>query len=174
MKYRDHKDVLKDKMNRYRTQSLFREFYLQNESCPPLWCLKEEDPQGTLPSLKALYMECADPTEYEFAMQAFGSWEHWLKIKSVKIIKPYIEDWPTELEVKLRSEAIQTIINETKTGKTPFNAAKFLAKGEWKNSASKRGRPSKEEVDRERKIAAKLDAEIGEDAARLGLRLIKN
>jgi hypothetical protein len=57
MLYPEHKDVLKDKMNRYRTQSLFREFYLQNESCPPIWCLKEEDPQGTLPSLKALYMD---------------------------------------------------------------------------------------------------------------------
>jgi len=157
-------------MNRYRTMSLFREFYLSEME--PLWSLQDEDPQGTLPSLKNLYMEIGDPTEYEFAMQAFGSYKHWLKIKAAKAIYKYIEDWPIELEVKLRSDGIRAIATEAQQAKNPFNAAKFLAKGEWKESASKRGRPSKEEVERERKIAAKVDAEIGEDAQRLGLTLL--
>ncbi len=170
LRYPHLKSEFKDAMNRYKTQSLFREFYIAD--IEPVYCLSEEDPKGKLPSLKKLYMEIADPTEYEFAMQAFGSWKHWLKIKSAKVIQPWIEDWPMELEVKIRSEGIRKVIQESSSGKSTFNAAKYLANGEW-NKASKRGRPSKEEIERERKIAAKLDAEFSEDAQRIGLRVIK-
>ena len=143
MKYPEHEDKLKDKLGRYRTMSLFREFYLQEKGQDPIWCLKDDDPQGTLPSLKKFYMEVSDPTEYEFAMQAFGSWQHWLKIKSARAIQKFVEDWPIELEVKLRSEGIRAVTEEALVGRSKFNAAK-------------------------------LDAEIGEDAERLGLTLIKN
>ena len=168
------KDKMKDKLGRYRTMSLFREFYLNEEGSDlePVYCLKDEDPQGKLPSLKQMYMEIGDPTEYEFAIQAFGSYQHWLKIKNARAIKKFVEDWPIELEVKLRSEGIRSVVDEALNGKSKFNAAKFLAKGEWKESHSKRGRPSKEEVEREVKIAAKLDAEIGADAQRLGLSVV--
>jgi len=172
MIYPDHKKVLKDVQGRYRTQSLFREFYIKD--LEPLWSLKDEDSQGILPSLKKLYIECEDPTEYEFAMQAFGSWNHWIKIKSSAAIKTFIEDWPIELEVSLRSKGIRLVAQEAIDGKSKFHAAKFLAEGQWKKSDNKRGRPSKEELHRELKIAAKLESEIGEDAARLGLHLVKD
>ena len=171
MRYPKHKELLKDSRNRYRTMSLFREFYLSEVE--PLWTLQDEDPQGVLPSLKKLYMDIADPTEYEFALQAFGSWKHWLKIKNSKAIKVLLEDWPIELEVKLRSEGIKGVIKEAESGKSKFNAAKFLANADWKSTTSKRGRPSKEEVDRERKIAAKLNSEFSQDAERIGLQVIQ-
>lgn len=171
MKYPEHKDLLKDPMGRYRTQSLFREFYQKD---PPIWTLSEEDPQGKLPSLKALYMEVGDPTEYQFAMEAFGSWKQWLKIKSAKAIQPYIEDWSMELSLKIRSEGIRGVMLESKNGKNKYNASKALAEGFWsKESAAKRGRPSKEEVAKELKIAAKLDAEFADDAERIGLAIVK-
>jgi len=169
--YPEHKKVLKESQGRFRTVSLFREFYLKDYE--PLWTLKDEDPQGILPSLKKLYIQSEDPTEYEFAMQAFGSWQHWLKIKASPQIKPFIEDWPIELEIALRSKGIRLVAQEALEGKSKFNAAKFLAEGQWKKSESRRGRPSKEEVQRELKIAAKLDAEIGADAERLGLTLVQ-
>jgi|TARA_R110000824_G_scaffold94543_2_gene228001 hypothetical protein len=171
LRYPEHQSILKDSRNRYRTMSLFREFYL-NE-IEPLWSLQDTDPQNELPSLKKLYIEISDPTEYEFAMQAFGSWKHWLKIKNSKAIKVFIEDWPLELEVKLRSEGIKGVIKEAESGKAKFNAAKFLANADWRSTTSKRGRPSKEEVERERKIAAKLDSEFSQDAERIGLHVIK-
>tara|TARA_R110000787_G_scaffold169085_3_gene281808 strand:- start:1492 stop:2031 length:540 start_codon:yes stop_codon:yes gene_type:complete len=176
MKYPEHKDKLKDSIGRYRTLSLFREFYLHNREngVEPIWCLKDEDPQGVLPSLKKLYMEIADPTEYQFAIEAFGNWQHWLKIKTARAINKIVEDWPIELEVKLRSDGIRVVAEEALNGRSKFNAAKFLAKGEWKDGATKRGRPSKEEVTRELKIASKLEEEIGEDATRLGLTLVSN
>jgi len=159
-----------------RTKSLFYELSYDDPS-ESLFTLKERDIEvrgQPMLSLQQLYVSMvpSDPTEYEFAMQAFGSWKHWLKIKSAKAIQPWIEDWPTELEVKLRSEGIRKVIQESSSGKSTFNAAKYLANGEW-NRASKRGRPTKEEVERERKIAAKLDAEFSEDAQRIGLRVIK-
>jgi hypothetical protein len=117
-------------------------------------------------------MEIADPTEYIFAMGAFGSWQQWLKIKASKAIEPWIEDWPIELEVKLRSLGIQSVMAEAKSGKSKFPAAKALAEGFWNKESSKRGRPSKEEVARERKIAAKLDEEFTADAERIGLQVI--
>lgn len=166
-----HEGQLRDKMNRFRTQSLFREFYLADQP-DPLWTLRAVDTKGTLPSLRALYMEIADPTEYIFAMGAFGSWQQWLKIKASKAIEPWIEDWPIELEVKLRSLGIQSVMAEAKSGKSKFPAAKALAEGFWNKESSKRGRPSKEEVARERKIAAKLDEEFTADAERIGLQVI--
>ena len=114
LRYPHLKSEFKDSMNRYKTQSLFREFYIQD--IKPVYCLLEEDSKGELPSLKKLYMDVGDPTEYEFAMQAFGSWKHWLKIKSAKAIQPWIDDWPTELEVKLRSEGIRKVIQESSSG----------------------------------------------------------
>ena len=171
LRYPEHKNLLKDSRKRYRTLSLFREFYLSEVE--PLWSLQDEDPQNTLPSLKKLYMNIGDPTEYEFALQAFGSWKHWLKIKNSKAITAFIEDWPIELEVKLRSEGIKGVIKEAESGKAKFNAAKFLANADWKSTTSKRGRPSKEEVERERKIAAKLDSEFSQDAERIGLQVIQ-
>ena len=160
----------KDKMGRYRTQSLFHEFSYQSD-INPLWTLKES--HSNIPSLKELYLSCLDPTEYKFAILAFNSWEQWLKIKASKALWPLIEDWSVELEVLLRSKGIAVIAQEAVSGKSAFNAAKYLANAEWKGPVSKRGRPSKDEITREAKIAAKLQAEVGADAQRLGLQLIK-
>jgi hypothetical protein len=161
----------KDTMGRYRTQSLFHEFRTITPEYKPLWTLKDEPVNG-LPSLKALYLSCGDPTEYSFAKEAFGSWNQWLKIKASKALAPYIEDWPTELEIKLKSEGLRGIITEAlEGGKSSFNAAKYLANGDW-NKGSTRGRPSKAEVEKNLKIAAKMDAEFADDATRIGLSVI--
>ena len=173
MLYPDHKDKLKDGMGRYRTQSLFEELYQQGYN--PIWSLREEGASSKeLPSLKQLYLDSNDPTEYSFAIAAFGSWKHWLKIKNAKALQPWIEDWSAELEVKLRSEGIAGVIQEAQSGKSPYNAAKSLAEGFWnkKQGTHGRGRPSKDEVKRELKIAAKLDEEFTADAERIGLQVI--
>jgi hypothetical protein len=186
MRYPEHEGQLKDVVGRYRTQSLFKEFRVKqsNRHRPPqpedaalvaLWTLGDDDfikvpgSREKLPSLKALYLEMSDPTEYAFAIEAFGTWAQWLKIKNNKEIKKHLEDWPIELELKLRSEGIRQAVASAQGGN--FQAAKFLAKKDW-DAASKRGRPSKEDIERETKIAAKLHAEVGDDAARIGLKLV--
>ena len=169
MRYPEHKAVLKDSRGRYRTQSLFEEFKHVTPAYEPLWTLREE---GSLPSLRALYMEISDPTEYAFAIEAFGSYKQWLKIKNNKSIQTWMDDWAFELEVKIRSDGIRGVAEEAKGGKAKFNANKAMAEGFW-SKQSHRGRPTKLEVERERKIAAKLDAEFADDADRIGLSVVK-
>lgn len=177
LRYPEHKEVLRDKQGRYRTQSLFKEYEYQSTDYPPLWTLKEEDftnrnlstDKVELPSLKKLYMEIADPTEYEFAMQAFGTWKQWDKIKKSKALHVWIEDWAEELELKLRSEGIRGVVREADSGKNPLAAAKFLANADWNKTSNGRGRPTKLEIEKQTKIAARLNAEFEDDAERIGL-----
>ena len=171
LEYPEHGEHLKDAFGRYRTQSLFHEFFGTKQPQQPLWTLKESCSKG-LPSLRLLYLEVADPTEYLFAQRAFGSWKHWLKVKKNKLIYQFIQEWELELEVKLRSHGLRQIIEESESGKAKFNAAKYLSKGEWKN-LSGRGRPSKEEVERELKVQTRLADSLDDDAERLGLTLVK-
>lgn len=169
----EHSDLLRDTMGRYRTQSLFRETsYAVTRSAeyPPLWTLKDEDPQGELPSLRRLYIDLRDPTGYSFAQAAFGSWKHWTKLKNLKWFQKHLEDWDIELEVALRSDGIRVIQDEAVSGKSKYSAAKWLAESGY--NARKAGRPSKEDVERELKIATRLDEEVGDDAERLGLRVV--
>tara|TARA_Y100001973_G_C5198246_1_gene335798 strand:+ start:723 stop:1247 length:525 start_codon:yes stop_codon:yes gene_type:complete len=163
----------KDKMGRYRTQSLFHEFsYMRkpDDDFNPIYTLKNV-PTSNLPCLKDIYMDSNDPTEYTFAIQAFNSWDQWQKIKNNKALQPYLEGWNEELEVKLRSKAMSSIVKEAVSGKSSFNAAKFLATGEWKRQHT-RGRPSKIEIEKEKKIQAKLAEEFDSDAERIGLQLV--
>ena len=50
LRYPHLKSEFKDSMNRYKTQSLFREFYIQD--IKPIYCLLEEDCAGECTSNK--------------------------------------------------------------------------------------------------------------------------
>ena len=141
-----------------------------NDDFNPLYTFKNLQ-NSSLPCLKDIYMDSNDPTEYDFAIKAFNSWNQWQKIKNNKAIKPYLEGWEEELEIKIRSKAMSSIVKEAVSGKSSFNAAKFLATGEWKRQHT-RGRPSKIEIEKERKIQAKLAKEFDSDAERIGLQLV--
>tara|TARA_Y100000034_G_scaffold136090_1_gene210747 strand:- start:1728 stop:2240 length:513 start_codon:yes stop_codon:yes gene_type:complete len=167
LKHPEYAGRFKDVMGRYRTQSLFREMsYGSKEDAPdPLYTLKLVDPQGELPSLYQLYLDCNDPTEYEFAIQAFGEWYHWAVISQLAWMEEHVEKWRAELEIKMRSEAVKVILEETKSGKGKYNAAKFISDAGWRPKT--KGRPSKEEIKRQTKIAAGIDAAITEDLERI-------
>lgn len=166
------RDLLIDKMGRYRTQSLFRETAYSIKDASPLWTLKEQDPQGILPSLRQIYMELADPTEYEFAQLCFGSWRHLEHLCTIEWFKPYIQEYRDELEVKLRAQAVRQIQSQAKDPKGT-SAAKYLAEAGWKGKKAKRGRPSKAEVEGELKRQAEIDTELEEDATRTGVVSLK-
>ena len=57
-------------------------------------------------SIKRLFLEANDPTEYEFATKHLGGWAHWKAIQGVKDLEHHIQSWRDELEVKVRSDAI--------------------------------------------------------------------
>lgn len=158
----------KDSMGRYLTQSLFLECYTGNDKYEPVFTLKEFDYQG-LPSIRRLFLEYDDPTGYLFAKEVLGSYEHWKQLIKLQWFKEHVDEWLIELDVKAQANALKKIksISEQESN-VAFQAAKFLAEQGWKN---KRGRPSKQEIEHERKVAAGVDSAVEGDLQRI--RLVK-
>jgi hypothetical protein len=152
----------KDSMGRYRTLSLFYETNTSTEE--PVFTLKPVDTKGYI-SMKRLYLEYSDPTEYSFAVAVLGSWEHWQRLSNCDWFQKYLEEWRSELEIKLRSEATREMYEQAMKGNR--DAAKWIADRGW--DKRKAGRPTKEEVESERIKAARISDGLTEDAARIGL-----
>lgn len=157
------KKLFLDSAGKPLTQSLFLEIGYTEQA---LYTLKEDDYEykGKLyPSLKRLYLEMEDPTEYEFANTYLLNWKHWKRIYANKIFKSYIDDWREELELKLRARGIKEAMKAAEMG--GFQAAKWLADKGWDTRQA--GRPSKAEVERETKVMARLNDEFSADVVRL-------
>lgn len=163
----------KDKMGRFLTQSLFLETVYDLDAA--LYTLQDRDREfkgKTYPSIHRLYIEMGDPTEYQFAMEYFHSWQQWLKICNSNAMRPHVDKWRDELEVKLRSQGVRKMIhNSAGSTKDAATAAKWLADRGW--NKRKAGTPSKAEVERQTKIAAGIEAEIEKDAERM-LRIVND
>lgn len=165
------------KVGRRRTQSLFEESKAWGDigsSLEPVYSLKEDSPTG-LPSLYKLYMEIADPTEYLFAQEAFGSWEHWLETLGGNLdgpfpmyIREYIKKWRQELEIKLRAEGIKSLKSHAKSKPA---AALFFAEGQFSANKVRRGpgRPKSDEAEMEELMRSRANKEVAEDMSRLDL-----
>lgn len=157
------KSKFKDKMGRYITQGLFIDH--RYDDTYAVYTLEDEDKEykgKVYPSLKRLYLEMEDPTEYNFANKYLYGWEHWNVLKNNKELYKEIELWEEELEIKMRAKGVMAMIEMTKGSN--FNAAKWVADGQWH---IKRGRPSKEEKERERKVRERAMEEAQADSARV-------
>lgn len=158
----------KDDMGKWRTQALFYEYYTDQTYAVFTIADKHRVVDGkTYYSLKQLYLEIADPTEYSFAMQVLGSWAHWLRMKKY-YLREHVKIWADELDMKLRSEGILQNIKAAKNGN--YNAAKWLADRGWEQQ---RGRPSKAEKEGKLKQDAALINDVEKDMERIGLVAIK-
>ena len=150
----------------FLTQCLF--FELQHDHERSLYTLKEYDhtlPDGrVLPSLKQLYLEVKDPTEYTFAKQYFFNWKHWQRCLGNKRIREEVDGWREELELTIMSEGLKGVISEATVRKN-YQAAKWLAEKGWLDK--KVGRPTREKTDRELKLASIVAAEHEEDFERV-------
>lgn len=158
-----NKEKMLDTMGRPITQSLFLEI---GYSASALFTLKDNDFEYEgryLPSIKKLYLEIADPTEYEFATSVLLGWGHWQRICDNKVLRKHIDEWRVELEVKLRSRGVKAAIFAANGGN--YQAAKWLADRGWDTRGA--GRPSKAEVEREIKIQAGIENEYTADVIRL-------
>lgn len=151
---------------------------VEDISITPVYTLKDENVMvdGKLYySMKNIYLsyDHVPGYEYEFAKDVFGTWEHWVMLTEAGgLAKEAIERWREELAVRIQSKALFSLTKVALyEGSKGTPAARFLADRGWE---VKRGRPSKDEVTRERKIAAGLDREVQEDMERLGLKLVKN
>jgi len=159
------KSKLRDSRGRPLTQSLFLEVGYNIEFA--VYTQKDEDYEykGILyPSLKRLYLEHEDPTEYDFACTYLLGWDQWQRICANKVFTKMVEAWRVELELKIRSQAVRDILDQSQ-GDKGFQAAKWLADRGWDKRGA--GRPSKDELEREKNIRDKISAEYDEDVVRL-------
>lgn len=135
---------------------LFKEFARPDVKFKPMYTLQE---------WKEVFLDCRDPSEYQPAQMLLGDWEHWQEVRNHVLIKPHVDKWQAELEVKLRSEAIQQMKSHAKQpGGTA--AAKWLADKGYAEEGVKKavGRPKKEEV-----ALPHTTSRIAGDMARLGI-----
>jgi hypothetical protein len=165
--------------NKYRnntnsryTKALFYEMTMSDKSTV-LYTLKDED-HKSYPSLYRLYMDLDDLTEYEFANTYLDGWEHWQMLCDCEWFKPFVLRWREELELRTKAAALRAIKQEANEGtKNSYSANKVLLEGGWKKEAGKsvqsRGRPTKDEVNKEAKIEAEKRNQVIGDAKRLGL-----
>lgn len=168
-------DKTKNDRGVVRTKSLFYELSYGNTE-HVIFNLKDEDQVvdgKTFVSLPNLYRSLVanDPTEYTFAIAVFGYWDIWDYIRKSPPLKSHVAKWRREVEVRIKSEAIQIIAKEAKEGgRSSFTAAKLLLDRGWleKEEASKaKAKLAAKEEEEMNKAAIDL---MGEDAVRLGLK----
>ena len=155
----------KDSNRRWLTQGLFFET-AQNDKFL-MYTLRDECSKG-LPSLKRLYLETMDYTEYRFANKYLGGWEHWQRLCSNALIGREIAKWREELEIKMVSEGLLQItdIARDTENKGRLTAARFLAERGFKPKDSV-GRPTKKQVEAQKGMDARVADSVSSDLDRL-------
>ncbi len=149
-------------MDRFFTQSLFLEHGYDVEKAMYTFKPYDYEYKGKVyPSLRRLYVKMADPTEYLFANKYLGGWDHWQRIKANKALYEEIKHWEEELEIKLRALGVKNVIDMSGGN---FTAAKWVADGHWN---VRRGRPSKEEREREKALRERAVKEVEDDSNRI-------
>jgi hypothetical protein len=150
------------------TKGLFFETTLSDKSTVK-YTLKEKDHQG-YPSLKRLYLEEKDPTEYRFASKYLDNYSHWVELCACSWFKPHLEEWRRELELYIKSMALVKIFEEAENtlGKNTFNANKYLLERGWiDKDKNTRGRPSKQQIKEAANQLAQDNQQIEADYERL-------
>lgn len=160
------KPYLENSVGRPATQSFIWEKANDRTKC--VFTIKDDDfvtdDGRTMYSLPKLYMEIADPTEYEFARQVFGSWKYWQQFRMC--VREEHRDWQEELEIKLRSQALRNLalLQYSDKEATAIQAQKYVAEYGWDKKV---GRPSKADVQRQQRIHAGISDEVNEDLQRI-------
>jgi len=148
----------KDSIYRYLTHAMF--FESRTKGFDATFTFKEQDHEYEgvhYTSMRKLYLEMEDPTEYLFAQEVLGSWDHWQKLCNSALVFEHIKKWREELEIKLKAKAIGAMVDTALTaGSKGTTAAKWLATGGFNSG---KGRPTKADRERQAKIAAGVDKE---------------
>ncbi len=140
-----------------------------------VFTLKDQDHtwKGVVyPSLRKLYVEMEDPTEYEFALQYLDGWIHWKKLSGASFFQEHLKEWREELEVRMRAKALNRMkVRAVSDSKDSFAADKILLAGGWKTPEEKSavGRPTKDKIKQEAEKLFQERTEFDEDYDRLNL-----
>ena len=133
-----------------------------------LYTLKHEDHTykgKTYPSLRRLYLEMGDETEYLFGEEYFLNYPHLQKLLKLPWFLSEIEGWREEL--KLRSVALGLKVLHQKAAQGDVRAAKDLVTRPWEKTSPGAGRPSKKSVQEEAMKLVKENSVFDEDYDRI-------
>lgn len=120
-----HMSKFKNSMGGLYLLGLFYETVLADKTTVS-YTLKDEDHMG-FPSLKRLYLEMADPTEYKFAQAYMEHYAHWKRLTECTWFQEYILAWRDELTTKLRNRYISQIeAIASQGGREAFAANRYL------------------------------------------------
>lgn len=149
-----------------RTTALFRETGFQYQStlkdlsaeeredkAKPIYTLKPYDNNGCV-SAHRIYMAC--PTDYDAGITLFGTYEHWKLICEAPKLKPHVEAWREERLVRDAAMARKTLIDQARDGNV--TAAKEIHQEVKPKRGA--GRPSREEIEGEKKKALEREGKI--------------
>lgn len=115
----------KNSMGMRYTKGLFFETTLEDKSSV-VYTLKENDHKG-YKSLKRLYLEEEDPSEYIFASKWLDSYDHWKLLTECTWFKPIVAEWREELRLKLESKYLKKLMEIAEAGgKEGISANKIL------------------------------------------------
>ena len=127
---------------------------------------REEGP-NKLRSLHQLYLQYEDPSEYDFALGVFKSFEHWEQLTECLFFQEHLKKMRKTLEIKLDARTVRAAKEAMDNGIGPV----ALQAAKWLNSrvvkTSKRGRPSNEEIEGEIKRQAEEAQILNDDLKRI-------
>lgn len=166
------KPPFKNESNQRYTKQLFfetwRDLPIEDRVVEPAFTLYL-DKEG-LTNLGKEYVNDADPSGYKTATRCLGDYAYWKYLLRAKWFRDAVDTWNEELDAKLFAEGMDKIRELAKSDeKSALQAAKFLATHGYKEKDTKRGRPSKVEVEGALKAAAEDAKSLDEDAKRIGL-----
>ena len=123
----------------YLTTSMFIEHNYDYSLAVYSWGDQDfKNDKGSFPSLKRLYLEMGDVTEYEFANTYLDGWRHWKTLLESPGCRKHIDEWREELDLKLRSAGLRKLIDQALDDEKPsYQAAKYLADREWVSKRQK-------------------------------------
>lgn len=136
----------------YLTQGLFYEFRHQTKLEYIPYTLKEKDFDSYI-SMYRVYMEC--DTEYEAALKLLNSWKHWEILCSSPWFAKELVKWREEREIREIASAKSVLLEKVRGGDAASSKAIIEI-----NNKRKAGRPSKIEVESEKKKAAAVDSRV--------------
>lgn len=146
----------------YFTKGLFFETATTKDSI--VYTLKNDSHLG-YPSLYRLYLQTRDPTDYKFANEHLGGWEHFTVLCDCEWFKPYITAWRRELAALLASEAFERLatIAVSNTGQIGYTCNRYLLeRAEMAAGASKRKKATHvapEDKTQEKAFMARIEAD---------------
>jgi len=145
--------------NKLLFKPLLLEFSRDEEKDRVLYTIKDHDVTlssgRVVPSLKRLYIEESDITEYSFATKYFLDLDHWERLTDMYWFKNIVREWRRELELSIRSKALKALVslaeNTTISDSNPTKASinKYLVEGGWRASREDKRKGSKTRITKE-------------------------